>query len=60
MLIPAEEVGLFDIGGGVAVPAVSVLVVVAPLSQHRLVFRYRILPADRAEADRTAALLVFS
>lgn len=55
---PAKEVRLFDVGGGVAVAAVSVLVVEAALSQDDLILRDRLFTAEAVEANRAAPFLL--
>ena len=57
---PAKEVGLFDVGGGVAVAAVAVLVVKAALPQLDLVLRDGLLARGGVETDRTVGLLVLA
>jgi len=57
---PPEEVGLFDVGGGVAMAAVAMLVVAAGLPQEHLVLRDRLLAAERVETDGAVGLLVLA
>lgn len=59
MYQPAEEVGLLDVRGGVAVAAVSVLVVETALPQHSLILGNGLFPTERVESDGVVAFLLF-
>lgn len=55
---PPEEVGLFNVSGGVAVSAVAMLVVKATLSQDDLVLWDRLFTAKVVEANGAVAFLI--
>lgn len=55
---PSKEVGLLDVGGGVAVTTVSVLVVEAALPQHQLILWDRLLPAEWVESNGAVGFFV--